>query len=195
MFGVNIELVSLWDLMLHSQMNEIENTSNDSAPDFVIVCAAVICLSMARIADPVAWPELVDISGHGCSALCFEPDTMMENKRQYLSIKHITSIVKGEKHCIPWKLASLYAQCIEYTLWFEHFTSVLILLIQPVSDYVHSAVSVPMAHVVIKIYKRSAPMLTNDELDHSSQQFHNSSDDDVIDEGDTSANARRKYYI
>ncbi|XP_003367177.1 conserved hypothetical protein [Trichinella spiralis] len=66
------------------QMNEIENTSNDSAPDFVIVCPAVIRLSIARIADFVAWPEVVDISGHGCSTLCFEPDPMIENKRQYL---------------------------------------------------------------------------------------------------------------
>ncbi|KRY25477.1 hypothetical protein T01_14786 [Trichinella spiralis] len=38
----------------------------------------------------------------------------------------------------------------QYKLWFEHFTSVLILLIQPVSDDVHSAVSVPTANLLYK---------------------------------------------
>ncbi|KRX32879.1 hypothetical protein T05_1997, partial [Trichinella murrelli] len=54
-------------------------------------------------------------------------------------------------------LASLYAQYVVCTPWFEHFTSVLILLIQPVSDYVHSAVSVPMD----KTYKNSPRYLRN----------------------------------
>ncbi|KRX83912.1 hypothetical protein T06_9557 [Trichinella sp. T6] len=75
-----------------NQKSTLENMrASIQKSDFVTACPAVtksdfyfIRLSMARIANPVAWPEVVDISGHGCSTSCFEPDPMMENKRQYL---------------------------------------------------------------------------------------------------------------
>ncbi|KRX70308.1 hypothetical protein T06_14273 [Trichinella sp. T6] len=77
---------------------------------------------------------------------------------QFTSRKHIASFVEIEKRMLSALHPCVGSDCTntlwtQYKLRNEHFTSVLILRFQPVSDHVHSAVSVPMANVVLKIYK------------------------------------------